>query len=184
MQMMKRLMLGAAVVGLSLVAAPTAHAQVGVGVSAGLSMPTGDFGDSFKSGYTVNGLIGFAMPLSPIGFRGEVGYNSWDGKSGGIADGSTASSLSGTANIVLQVPGMIVAKPYVIGGLGYHRIKFDAGNVADLGNDTESKMGWNVGGGVNFGLGTLATMVEARYVTVNTDGGSTHYVPITFGIMF
>jgi len=27
-------------------------------------------------------------------------------------------------------------------------------------------------------------MLEARYITVNTDGGSTHYVPVTFGIMF
>ena len=178
--MMKRLMLGAAVVGLSLVAAPRAQAQVGVGVSAGLSMPTGDFGKSFKSGYSVNGLIGFTMPMSPIGFRGEVGYNSWDGKSG-IADGVKASSLSGTANVVLQVPGMIVAKPYLIAGLGEHRMKVDAGV---LGNSSETKMGWNVGGGLNFGLGTLATMLEARYVTVNTSGGSSHYVPVTFGIMF
>ncbi|HWE41449.1 MAG TPA: outer membrane beta-barrel protein [Gemmatimonadaceae bacterium] len=177
--MMKRLMLGAAVLGLSLVAAPRAHAQAGVGVSAGLSMPTGDFGKSFKSGYSVNGLFGVAMPMSPIGFRGEVGYNSWDGKSG-VASGVTASSLSGTANIVLQVPGMIAAKPYVIGGLGYHRLKVDAGTLSD----TQSKMGWNLGGGLNFGLGTLSTMLEARYVTVNTQGGSTHYVPITFGIMF
>jgi opacity protein-like surface antigen len=178
--MMKRLMLGAAVVGLSLVAAPAAHAQVGVGVSAGLSMPTGDLGDSFKSGYSVNGLIGFTMPMSPIGFRGEVGYNAWDGKKG-VADGVTASSLSGTANVVLQVPGMIVAKPYVIAGLGEHRVKIDAGS---LGNDSETKLGWNVGGGLNFGLGTLSTMVEARYVTVNTSGSSIHYVPVTFGIMF
>jgi opacity protein-like surface antigen len=178
--MMKRLMLGAAVVGLSLVAAPRAQAQVGVGVSAGLSMPTGDLADSFKSGYSVNGLIGFTMPMSPIGFRGEVGYNSWDGKSD-VADGVTASSLSGTANVVLQVPGMIVAKPYLIAGIGEHRVKIDAGG---LGNDSETKMGWNVGGGLNFGLGTLSTMLEARYVTVNTSGSSTHYVPITFGIMF
>ena len=177
---MKRLVLGAAVVALSLVAAPAAHAQVGVGVSAGLSMPTGDFGDAFKSGYSVNGLIGFSMPMSPIGFRGEIGYNSWDGKSD-VADGVTASSLSGTANVVLQVPGMIVAKPYLIAGLGEHRMKLDAGSI---GSDTQTKLGWNVGGGLNFGLGTLKTMVEARYVTVNTEGGSTHYVPVTFGIMF
>jgi opacity protein-like surface antigen len=176
--MMKRLMLGAAVVGLSLVAAPAAHAQVGVGVSAGLSMPTGNFSDSFKSGYSVNGLIGFTMPMSPIGFRGEVGYNSWDGKS--LFSGVTASSLSGTANVVLQVPGMVVAKPYVIAGIGEHRVKFDGGGASD----SETKMGWNVGGGLNFGLGTLATMIEARYVTVNTSGESLHYVPITFGIMF
>jgi opacity protein-like surface antigen len=178
--MMKRLMFGATVVALSLVAAPAARAQVGVGVSAGLSMPTGDFGKAFKSGYSVNGLIGVSMPMSPIGFRGEVGYNSWDGKSNVGLDGVTASSLSGTANVVLQVPGMVVAKPYVIGGLGYHRLKIDDGTD----NASDSKLGWNVGGGLGFGLGTLSTMIEARYVTINTEGGSTHYVPVTFGIMF
>jgi opacity protein-like surface antigen len=179
MNMMKRLMFGATVVALSLVAAPSARAQVGVGVSAGLSMPTGTLGDAFKSGYSVNGLIGFAMPMSPIGFRGEVGYNSWDGKSN-VADGVTGSSLSGTANVVLQVPGMVVAKPYLIAGIGEHRIKFDNGTD----NSSETKMGWNVGGGLKFGLGTLNTMIEARYVTVNTSGEAAHYVPITFGIMF
>ena len=177
---MKRLMFGATVVALSLVAAPSARAQVGVGVSAGLSMPTGNFGDAFKSGYSVNGLIGFAMPMSPIGFRGEVGYNSWDGKSSAGASGITASSLSGTANVVLQVPGMGVAKPYLIAGIGEHRVKLDDGTN----NTSETKMGWNVGGGLKFGLGTLNTMIEARYVNVNTSGDSMHYVPVTFGIMF
>lgn len=180
--MMKRLMLGASVVALSLVAAPTAHAQAGVGVSAGVSIPTGDFGKSFKSGYSVNGLFGFAMPMSPLGFRAEVGYNSWDGKSSAGASGFTTSSLSGTGNVVLQVPGMIAAKPYLIGGLGYHHVKVDGGS--SLGSATENKLGWNVGGGLNFGLGTLSTMLEARYVTVNTSGSSLHYVPVTFGIMF
>jgi opacity protein-like surface antigen len=181
MKMMKRIMFGAAVVGLSLVAAPTARAQVGVGVSAGLSMPTGDFGDAFKSGYSVNGLIGVSMPMSPIGFRGEVGYNSWDGKSDVGLDGVTASSVSGTANVVLQVPGMVVAKPYLIGGLGWHHLKADAGA---LGSGSDNKLGWNVGGGLGFGLGTLQTMIEARYVTINTEDTATHYIPVTFGIMF
>jgi opacity protein-like surface antigen len=179
--MMKRLIVGASVVALSLVAAPRAQAQFGVGVSAGLSMPTGDFGKAFKSGYSVNGLIGVTMPLSPLGFRGEVGYNSWSGKSG---IGGDASSLSGSANVVLQVPGMILAKPYVIGGIGENRMKYDAGTNNSADNATETKFGWNVGGGIGFGLGTLQTMVEARYFTVNTSGGSTHYVPVTFGIMF
>ena len=179
--MMKRLILGASVVALSLVAAPTAHAQLGVGVSAGLSLPTGDLGKGVKSGYSVNGLIGVTMPLSPLGFRGEIGYNSWSGKADAGLDGTTTSSLSGTANIVLQVPGMIVAKPYVIGGVGAHRFKFDDGTNSTT---SDTKLGWNVGGGLNFGLGTLSTMLEARYVTINATGGSVHYVPITFGIMF
>ena len=178
--MMKRLILGASMIALSLVAAPNAHAQVGLGVSAGLSMPTGDFGKTVKSGYSVNGLIGFTMPMSPIGLRGEVGYNAWDGKASVGLNGVKASSLSGTGNVVLQVPGMIVAKPYVIGGVGAHRFKLDDGTS----NASTTKFGWNVGGGLNFGLGTLATMVEARYVTINGNGGSVNYVPVTFGIMF
>jgi opacity protein-like surface antigen len=181
--MMKRLILGASVVALSLVAAPDAHAQVSVGVSAGASLPSGDFGDQVKTGYSVNGLIGFAMPLSPIGFRGEVGYNAWDAKSSAASNGAKASSLSGTANVVLQVPGMIVAKPYLIAGVGQHRMKVETG-TALFGDLTETKFGWNAGGGINFGLGTLATMLEARYVTVNTSNYTTHYVPVTFGIMF
>jgi opacity protein-like surface antigen len=181
--MMKRLMVGASLVALSLAAAPAARAQVGVGVSAGLSIPTSDLGNVAKTGYSVNGLIGFSPPLSPIGIRGEVGYNSWSGKQAAGLGGSTISSLSGTANIVLQVPGMIVAKPYVIAGLGEHRVKFDFGSGA-TDNSTETKLGWNVGGGVNFGVGTLAALLEARYVTVNTSNVKLHYVPITFGIMF
>lgn len=179
--MMKRLVFAASAVVLSFAAAPTAHAQVHVGVSLGASFPTGDFGKDFKTGYSVNGLIGFSMPMSPVGFRGEVGYNAWDGKPSLGISGVKASSLSGAANIVLQVPGMIAAKPYVIGGIGDYRMKFD---IPGLGNGSETKFGYNVGGGVNFGLGTLATMVEARYITVNTSGGTTHFVPVTFGIMF
>ena len=179
--MMKRLVIAASAVALSFAAAPTAHAQVHVGVSAGASIPTGDFGKDFKTGYSVNGLIGFSMPLSPIGFRGEVGYNAWDGKSSLGISGVKASALSGAANIVLQVPGMIAAKPYFIGGIGDYRLKAE---IPGFGSTTETKFGYNVGGGINFGLGTLATMLEARYITVNTTGGSTHYVPVTFGIMF
>ena len=178
--MMKRLILGASVVALSLVAAPTAQAQVGFGVSAGPSLPKGDIQDIVKSGYSVNGLIGFTMPLSPLGFRGEVGYNAWDSKKSTGVDG-TFSSLSGTANVVLQVPGMIVAKPYLIGGVGEHRLKVTGGGS----DTTATKFGWNVGGGINFGVGALKAMVEARYVVVSKfEDLKVNYVPVTFGIMF
>lgn len=178
--MVKRLILGASVVALSLVAAPTARAQVGFGISAGASLPRGDIQDVVKTGYSVNGLVGFTMPLSPLGFRGEVGYNAWDSKQSTGVKG-TFSSLSGTGNLVLQVPGMIVAKPYLIGGVGAHRIKVTGGGA----DTTATKFGWNVGGGINFGVGALAAMLEARYVVVSKfDALKVNYVPVTFGIMF
>lgn len=173
-----RLAVAVAAVALSAVAAVPAQGQVGLGLSAGISAPTGHYGEQLKGGYNVNGIIGVSAPLIPIGFRGEVGYNSWEGKS--VLQGGNLDAISATANAVLQVPGMILAKPYLIGGLGWHRLKFDA---ADTG-PAKNEMGWNFGGGVNFGVGLLKAMVEARYFSVKTPDLRLTYVPVTFGIMF
>ena len=183
--MTKRLLVAGSAIAFGLMAfAPSAQAQFGV--SAGISLPTGDFGDFAASGYSVNGLVGFSVPTVPVGFRAEVGYNAWDGKDNVDA---TFSTLSGTANILVKVP-MTAARPYLIGGVGAYRTKqegtFRVGGVLLNNVDvSETKFGFNIGGGLEFGLGLLTTMVEARWVNVPVDEGSDFsYVPITFGIMF
>ena len=65
---MKRSVFGVAI-GLALVAT-AANAQsvvpaakpVSFGIAGGMSVPTGDFGDGFKSGYNVSGLVQFQQP--------------------------------------------------------------------------------------------------------------------------
>ena len=186
---MKRLLVASTAVALCLTTAPReAHAQMGfgLGAAAGLSIPSGDLGDVAKSGYTVKILLGGRAPLTPVGFRIEGGYDAWDG------DGNNGnySVASGTANVVLGVPmGTMGASPYVIGGVGAYRTKVDvSGTVFGIpfsGESTETRFGWNVGGGLEFGLGTLKTFVEARYHGVPGDKNfDFNHIPVTFGIMF
>ncbi|NUQ91514.1 MAG: outer membrane beta-barrel protein [Gemmatimonadaceae bacterium] len=181
--MTKRIMLGVAAAALSLAVAAPAHAQAHIGVSAGASFPTGDFGDAVSSGYNVNGIIGVSMPMSPIGFRGEVGWNSFDFKGGG---NDKTRVLNGTANIVIQPSTMMPAKPYIIGGVGAYNVKVSGSTVNALlgSSQSDTKVGFNAGVGLKFGLGDLATFLEARYVTINTEGASLNYIPVSFGITF
>ena len=183
--MTKRLLVAGSAIAFGLMAfAPCAQAQFGV--SAGISIPSGDLADFASSGYSVTGMLGFSVPTVPVGFRADVGYNAWDGKDDVDAKFST---LSGTANIIVKVP-MLAARPYLIGGVGAFRGKqegsFRFGGVL-LNNisSSETKFGYNIGGGLEFGLGLLKTMVEARWVNVPMDDGPDfNYVPVTFGIMF
>lgn len=183
--MTKRLLVAGSVIAFGLMAfAPSAQAQFGV--SAGISLPTGEFGDAANTGYSVNGMLGFSVATMPVGFRAELGYNAWEGKEGTNAEFST---LSGTGNVIVKVP-MMAARPYLIGGIGAFRGKQEGSiNVPGVGvssySVSETKFGYNIGGGIEFGLGLLKTMVEARWVAVPMDQGADFsYVPITFGIMF
>lgn len=187
--MMKRLLVASTAFALCLTAAPRqAHAQLGfgIGASAGLTLPSGDLGDLAKSGYNVKILLGGRAPLTPVGFRIEGGYDSFEG------DGNDAnfSIRSGTANVVLGVPmGTMGVSPYVIGGVGVYNTKVD-GSFTFLGqtintDQSESRFGWNLGGGLEFSLGTLKTFVEARYHAVSGDKNPDfNHIPISFGIMF
>lgn len=183
--MMKRVMTGAAVVALSLVAAAPARAQAHLGISAGASVPTGAFGDGVDAGYNVNGLFDISMPMSPIGFRGEVGWNKFD-RSG--TTGSDVRVFSGSGNVVLMpVAIFMVARPYLIGGIGAYNLKFTGPAVllpGGAGSDT--RVGFNGGVGFKTTLGGIGALVEARYVSISgvRGGPSTTYVPISFGLTF
>lgn len=178
--MMKRLMLGLTVVAFTAVAS-TAHAQspVHFGVSAGASMPTGDFGDAADMGYNVAGLVELSLPAAPVSFRGELGYNSWGFKSS-VADGESVSALSGAVNAVYAFPMPAApVKPYVIGGLGMYHLSTSISGVS-----AENKFGFNAGAGLKFNLGTINALAEVRYTHIATEGSSTSYLPISFGILF
>lgn len=157
-----------------------AHAQLGFGAAAGLSAPMGDFKDAFGSGYHLTGMVNFSAPLAPVGFRGEVSFNQFGVKSGlGAPSDTKANILSGTANAVVSMPGMMGI--YGIGGLGMYRSSVScSGCVAD----SETKVGFNAGAGFKFGLSGFSAFVEARYHSVSSDPTRTNFVPISFGLIF
>ena len=178
--MMKRL-IGVSAVALSMAVATPALAQspVKFGVSAGAALPQGDLSKSNSTGYGINGLMTLSMPASPISFRAELGWNRFDMKDD--VDGNF-SVLNGGANAIVSMPVASPIKPYLTAGLGMYNQKFSVGDESE----SESRLGFNGGVGLQFGLGGLKTHVEARYVNISNKDGveATKYVPVTFGITF
>jgi opacity protein-like surface antigen len=169
------------------VSAATAHAQaaaatrpVSVGITGGLTIPTGDFGDGYDSGYNVGGLLEFAFPLSPLSLRINGEYQSFKLKDefslGG--DNEDFRIISGTADLVYKLPGMMV-RPYVLGGVGLFN-----GKVSGSDGDSENKFGFNLGGGLEIPLSGITVFGDARYQSIQTEGDATNLVPIRVGIRF
>ncbi len=71
-----------------------------------------------------------------------------------------------------------MVRPYVIGGLGAYNLDFSEAG------DGETKLGVNVGGGLEIPLTGLTGFAEVRYHTVFADGSDLNFLPIKFGIRF
>jgi hypothetical protein len=168
-----RVMSRAALVLAAMVVPAALSAQVSLGVAGGLSMPTGDASDFVKSGYNVTVSLGIKPPVAPVGFRLDGMWNSLDSKTAGA---DALRVLGGNANVTLSAPMLPLA--YVIAGAGMYNMSSGSGS------ESETKVGFNGGLGLNFPLTGLSTFVEARYHHVATEGTSFQFVPVTFGIRF
>ena len=163
-------------------AASAAQAQYNpfqIGASGGIAFPTGDLGSGTNNGYNIAVSVGYRSQYSPIGVRGEGAWNQF-----GISSGSGNINIpSFTGNLEYALPLATSFSPYIIGGAGLYRpsADFRAGGSTTAQNE----FGWNVGGGVKIPFSrSYETFVEARYNSVNLNGGTFSFVPLTFGIMF
>lgn len=155
------------------------------GISAGVAIPTGDFSDkaqaAAKTGYQIGGHLGFIPAMLPVGLRfdGTWGQNQRDG----IGPKVSYNIWSVAGNAVLQVPGMMMAAPYLLGGLGYYNLGSDV-----QGSTSDGGIGFQVGVGTKFHLAGFATFAEAKWTTFQVGSGAgkgrVNVIPITFGIMF
>lgn len=178
---MKRSILGAAAVAL-VMSASTVQAQkpISFGVALGASMPSGDLGDGYDMGYHALGTLAWSMPAWPVGLRFDAQYNKLGGKSVSGFSVPDISILGITANATWGMPmAASPISPYLIGGLGMYRT---AADCSGCGNNSD--MGFNVGVGTKFALSGFGTFAEIRYHSIQADGGSANFIPISFGIMF
>lgn len=176
---MKRVIsLFAAVAVTVVMSASVAEAQspIRFGVAGGISIPTGDGSDDVETGFHGQVMLGFGMIALPVKLRADVSYHKWSGKDGTLFAGIDQRVISGALNANFGLGGIGV-KPYLSGGLGVYNSK-----VEDL--DAETNFGINGGVGLEFSLTGMSTFLEARYVNVFTEGESTKFIPITFGILF
>ena len=201
----------AALSGLALLAAAgsTTHAQtpvgptrpVSFGVAGGLSIPTGDAGDVFASGFNVDALVEVQRPASPLAFRFEAGYQRFEVKDdikelfedfGGDVD-VNARIYSGLANVLYKFPGTTV-RPYVLGGVGVFNLggSVSVSGLDEFGEDFQGEensgsttnFGYNVGGGLELPLSGVTAFGEVRFQQIRIEGSSFNIVPIKIGIRF
>ena len=163
-------------------AAAQAQSPVKFGLAAGATFPTGDLKDVTDWGYHVTGSITGKPMLSPVGIRGEVMWNRLTGKDFettlGTIKGEDVNVLAGIVNAEIGMSGIGV-KPYLIGGVGMFRFSSAGSN-----SDSETKFGFNIGAGLDFGLAGFSAFTEARFHSVQTDAFTSNFVPVTFGIRF
>lgn len=184
---MRPLIVRAATAAGVLLAASTASAQlsavnpVSLGISAGAAVPTGDAGNFFNTGYSVDGILALHLPALPISFRGEVGYTRFGVK----GDPGDFRFISGVANAVYTFSAgpVSIVRPYLIGGVGLYN-----GKNTD-GGESRTKVGLNGGVGLEIPLSGITGFGEVRYTSVrsrnNADGTpNINYLPIRFGIRF
>jgi opacity protein-like surface antigen len=172
----------------SLASSTTASAQISSPVKftvfGGAAFPVGDTQDVFKTGYTVGGALDFRVPLSALGFRGEVVYSGLDVKNE-VASDSKVSDFGVNANVVfwLPNPGSPVTA-YFTGGPSYSHLSYSEPTGSGDLSYSDNHWGFNAGAGLDFALGGLSTRLDARYRRISTEGDSFTIIPITFGITF
>ena len=154
------------------------------GISGGIALPLGDFGDGFNSGYDIAAHVGFRPSGQAFGVRAEGAFNRFGAKGGGSAD-VHANIFGVTGNLIIgtpATPGSV--RPYFIGGAGIYNVKAEAKVANSTVSSSDTKFGLNVGAGLDLPLSGIAAFAEARYHIVFTDGGNTAFVPIVVGVRF
>jgi len=181
---MKRNVLGVMTAIVAIAAsAPAAQAQnpMTFGIAAGASIPMGDLGDDFaKTGWHGMATLGFMPSMLPFGMRIDGMYNSMSLEDA-LGDASIRI-IGANANAIIAMPAT-VASPYLIGGIGMYNSKIDTDDP-DLDFEGETDFGINIGIGTKFNLSGFGTFAEIRYHNIFSEGSSTQFLPITFGIMF
>jgi opacity protein-like surface antigen len=168
------------IVAIIVVVAPTlARAQSNAthfNIAAGVTLPTGAFGDRNDAGYNVIVGLGMKQRGSSLGFRAEGIYNEFNEH--GTNDKSHAGGITANALYDLAANSRNNTRSlYIIGGVGYYSTR-----EPFFSSESQTNIGWNVGGGFEFPLSGFSAYVEARYHTVSNT--VVRFVPISFGLAF
>ena len=175
---------------IALFAAGAAQAAAGwVGLTGGLSVPTGDFEKGVKTGF--NGGVTGTWPVGTMfGVGADVVYHQFKGKDLPAGDKVTVSPLQATVH-ASWMPEMKGSKamPYLTAGAGVYAVKakYEAGTTSgNASSDTTlTKFGFNVGGGVSWKVSEkFAPGIEAKYHNISTEGKSTSFFTVALTLLW
>jgi opacity protein-like surface antigen len=154
------------------------------------------FKDDYKTGY--HGLAGLGFKAAPsLQFIGKLEYHTFSSAASGVlgvTDGARSVIMYGAdARFAPSIPAMPV-KPFGFVGIGYANVKqepFSGASIlasalnVDIPSESQTKFYFNVGAGMEL-LSTPAFSfwLQARYVSVATEGEATQFIPISVGLRF
>ena len=180
---MKKIILSTIAVAGIAAAVPVAQAQgynpFQIGAAGGVAFPTGDLGNATNTGYNIAVILGYKPQLMPLAVRAEAAYNQFGFQGGG----GNINIPSFTGNLAYELPLGMSFTPYAIGGVGLYRpsASINGGGTSNAEND----FGWNIGGGVKIPFSSsFETFIEARFNSVNSNGATLSFIPVTVGILF
>ena len=178
--MLRKTLYGTLTASLLLAGARTAVAQfaspIHFNVNAGAAFPVSDLGDVANTGFHIGAGLELHAPLMPVGLRFDGAYDRM-----GIQDADAAFSIWNlTANAVLSP---MMGPLYLIGGIGFYGSDVTGSDVL-VDQPSQTDFGFNLGAGFSLPLTGFSTFIEGRWHRINTEGGSTQYIPIVFGIRF
>jgi opacity protein-like surface antigen len=179
-------MIRGAVVGLAvMLSASAAQAQgLSIGLGGGVVVPTGDLAEGTSTGWSGTAQLRVKPPASPLGLQVDAFYTRFG------LDGIDGNSrmLGATANAVYAFPGVSMARPYLIGGVGLYNSKTSIDGLGS--SDAQNKFGLNAGAGFDFGLGKAKLFAEGRFhtilkaVSVGGEEKAAYMIPLTVGVRF
>ena len=176
-----------------------------VGIGTGANFTTGAMQDlGYHEGLHIAVPIGFHRPGTLLGFRGELGIQTFDGRGTTAFGGTTFSNpdpqvLSAVGMLALHFPFGTTGRSnfYLMGGGGAYNFR-DIGGASALNDRLESTNGDNVtklgvtgGAGLEFHvLGPASLYVQSRFTNIFTDdgrltsatSGSLRWIPLVAGI--
>lgn len=194
-----------------------------IGLAGGTARPRDDFEElGYGNGFNIAVPIGWHVPNHLLGIRLDLGYSQFNGNSfvtGGAIPSTVTNPdprvLSASLNTTMRFP-ITQARTtalYLVGGGGIYQFR-NFGRTSALsgmlGNDvldpqdeannetTKNKLGWNFGGGIDFGVGPASIFLESRIENVIADRGddvdladffgnrsnSVRWLPIVLGVTF
>lgn len=157
--MIRRMLAASTAMLFAFVAIPQVVQAQSIYVLAGASIPSGDYGDDFSTGWLA--AAGVTFPIGDAGLwagaEGLYGRNSLDTESSVDVSGKPYSIM---AIVGYDIPTEGKINPYVWGGAGLMGLKLSGGGESI----SESGFGWQFGAGLALATeGKVSPFVEGRY---------------------
>jgi opacity protein-like surface antigen len=161
----------------------TANSQIKVGVSGGIAMPMGDFGDLCKMGFG-GGVTGKYMLNETMAVGASIGYQMFGPKEelpSGYDFKLAIMPIVGNFTYYFGTEGF---KPYAGIDAGFFMAKTTIKIAGVEGSESSSDMGFAPTVGFEYGLSDkLALDVNAKYNYIMTEGTATTYLGVNVGVL-